>query len=217
MRIVINDEELEEHVFTVLREMPDNQLLIDRFLDGAVEAEADAMADGQDVHILAVMEHIEPAGIHSGDSTAVLPPFNLGAFTVATIEDYTRRIARALNVQGLINVQFAIHHGTVYVIEANPRASRTVPFIGKAHHVPYVNMATKLMLGTHKLKDFTISPQQTGFAIKLPVFSFHKFPGVEKILGPEMKSTGEEIRFVDSVTDPVFEKLYDERNMYLSR
>ena len=217
MRIVINDEELEEHVFNVLREMPDNVLLIDRFLDGAIEAEVDAICDGTNVHLLDVMEHIEPAGIHSGDSTAVLPPFNLGAFTLATIEEYTRRIALALDVRGLINVQFAIHQDKVYIIEANPRASRTVPFIGKAHQVPYVNVATKIMLGTHTLADFSLQPRQHGYAIKLPVFSFHKFPNVDKNLGPEMRSTGEEIRFIQDITDPFFEKLYNERNMYLSR
>jgi carbamoyl-phosphate synthase large subunit len=217
MRIVINDEELEEHVYKVLHEMPDNVLLVDRFLDGAIEAEVDAICDGENVHILDLMEHIEPAGIHSGDSTAVLPAFNLGELTQVRIREYTERIARALKVVGLINVQFAIHRDKVYIIEANPRASRTVPFIGKAHHVPYVNIATKVMLGHSKLTDFSIVPQQTGYAIKLPVFSFNKFPGVDKSLGPEMKSTGEEIRFIDDLNDPFFEKLYNERNLYLSR
>ncbi|MFW5658863.1 MAG: carbamoyl-phosphate synthase large subunit [Bacteroidota bacterium] len=217
MRIVINDEELEEHVFKVMNEMPGNKVLIDRFLDGAVECEVDAICDGTAVHILDIMEHVEPAGIHSGDSTAVLPPFNLGEMTQLKIREYTEKIARALNVIGLVNVQFAVHKEQVYIIEANPRASRTVPFIGKAHQVPYVNIATKVMLGTHTLKDFEIKPQNKGYAIKLPVFSFDKFPNVDKSLGPEMKSTGEEIRYIDDITDPFFEKLYSERNMHLSR
>ena len=188
MRIVINDEELEAHVFKVMNEMPGNKVLIDRFLDGAVECEVDAICDKDGaVHVLDIMEHVEPAGIHSGDSTAVLPPFNLGEMTKLKIRENTEKIAHALNVVGLINVQFAVHKEQVYVIEANPRASRTVPFIGKAHHVPYVNIATKVMLGTHTLKDFDIQPQQTGFAVKLPVFSFDKFPNVDKSLGPEMK------------------------------
>ncbi len=218
MRIVINDEELEEHVFKVMNEMPGNKVLIDRFLDGAVECEVDAICDKDGaVHVLDIMEHVEPAGIHSGDSTAVLPPFNLGEMTQLKIREYTEKIARALNVVGLVNVQFAVHKEQVYIIEANPRASRTVPFIGKAHQVPYVNIATKVMLGTHTLKDFDIKPHRKGYAIKLPVFSFDKFPNVDKSLGPEMKSTGEEIRYIDDITDPFFEKLYSERNMHLSR
>ena len=218
MRIVINDEELEEHVFKVMNEMPGNKVLIDRFLDGAVECEVDAICDNTGaVHVLDIMEHVEPAGIHSGDSTAVLPPFNLGEMTQLKIREYTEKIACALNVVGLVNVQFAVHKEQVYIIEANPRASRTVPFIGKAHQVPYVNIATKVMLGTHTLKDFEINPRREGYAIKLPVFSFDKFPNVDKSLGPEMKSTGEEIRYIDDITDPFFEKLYSERNMHLSR
>jgi carbamoyl-phosphate synthase large subunit len=217
MRIVINDRELEEHVIEVLKELPGNVVLIDHFLDGAVEAEVDAICDGEDVHIIGMMEHIEPAGIHSGDSSAVLPPFNLGDFIKSTMERYTRQIALALGVKGLINIQFAIHRDTVYVIEANPRASRTVPFIAKAHKIPYVNYATKVMLGTHKIKDFTFEPQLTGYAIKQPVFSFDKFPNVNKELGPEMKSTGEAILFIEDLHDEEFLKLYNERNLYLSR
>jgi len=214
MRIVINDDELEAHLFNVLKDMPGNQVLIDRFLSNALEAEVDAICDGEQVHIIGLMEHIELAGIHSGDSASVLPAFNLSPQVVATIEDYTRRIALALGVKGLINVQFAVQDENVYVIEANPRASRTVPFICKAYGVPYVNIATKLMLGTHKLGDFDIKPHLKGYAIKLPVFSFDKFPGVNKELGPEMKSTGEEIRFIDSLEDDFFVETYSRRFMY---
>lgn len=217
MRIVINDKELEEHVLEVWKDLPGNLLLIDHFLDRAVEAEVDAICDGEEVHIIGMMEHIEPAGIHSGDSSAVLPPFNLGDFVKLQMENYTKQIAMALGVKGLINIQFAIKNDIVYVIEANPRASRTVPFIAKAHKIPYVNYATKVMLGTHKLKDFTFEPQLTGYAIKQPVFSFDKFPNVNKELGPEMKSTGEAILFIEDLNDEEFLKIFNERNLYLSR
>jgi carbamoyl-phosphate synthase large subunit len=163
------------------------------------------------------MEHVEPCGIHSGDSNATLPPFNLGDLIIQQIEDHTRKIALALNTVGLINIQFAIKDDMVYIIEANPRASRTVPFIAKAYDEPYVNYATKVMLGEKKIKDFTFNPQRKGWAIKQPVFSFNKFPNVNKNLGPEMKSTGESIYFIDSLRDPVFKKIYAERNLYLSK
>jgi carbamoyl-phosphate synthase large subunit len=217
MRIVINDEELEEHVINTLKDIPGNKVLIDHFLDGAIEAEVDAICDGESVQVVGMMEHIEPAGIHSGDSNAVLPPFSLGPLQQTMMENYTKRIALALGVKGLINVQFAIQKDRVYVIEANPRASRTVPFIAKAHGIPYVNYATKVMLGTHKLSDFTFEPKLVGFAIKEPVFSFNKFPNVNKELGPEMKSTGESIYFIEDLNDEHFLQLYQERNMYLSR
>ncbi len=217
MRIVINDEELESHVINTLKEIPGNKVLIDRFLDGAIEAEVDAICDGENVHIIGMMEHIEPAGIHSGDSSACLPPFSLGDLQQTMMENYTKEIALAMGVKGLINIQFAIHHEKVYIIEANPRASRTVPFIAKAHGIPYVNYATKVMLGTHKLTDFEFNPKLTGYAIKQAVFSFHKFPNVNKELGPEMKSTGEAIYFIDDLNDEFFLKLYRERNLYLSR
>jgi carbamoyl-phosphate synthase large subunit len=217
MRIVINDEDLVDHVVGTLADLPGNNVLIDHFLDNAVEAEVDAICDGEDAFIIGLMEHIEPAGIHSGDSTAVLPSFDLSEHVRAQMQDYTYKIARALQVKGLINIQFAIKDEKVYVIEANPRASRSVPFICKAYGKPYVNYATKLMLGTHKLKDFDLKAEFPGYAIKLPVFSFNKFPGAEKELGPEMKSTGEEIRFIASLEDEFFQKMYSERNMYMSR
>lgn len=217
MKIVLNDDELETHVVKILKEIPGNKVLLDRFLEGAIEAESDAICDGEDVHILGVMEHIEPAGIHSGDSYALLPPYSLGDLVISKIEEYTHKIAVALETKGLINIQFAIQGDEVYIIEANPRASRTVPFIGKAYQVPYVNYATKVMLGEMKVKDFDITPVKEGYAIKIPVFSFHKFPNVNKELGPEMKSTGEAIYFIDDLKDPFFQKIYKERNMYLSK
>lgn len=217
MSIVINDEELEKAVLKIFRTMPDNRVLIDHFLDRAMEAEADCICDGDDVHICGIMEHIEPAGVHSGDSNAVLPPYGLSQHVVDQIAEYTKRLAKALNIRGLMNVQFAVKNELVYVIEANPRASRTVPFIAKAYDVPYVNIATKVMLGANKLKDFTIEPKLKGYAIKEPVFSFNKFPNVNKELGPEMKSTGEAIRFIKDLKDPYFRELYKRKSMYLSR
>jgi|TARA_B110000046_G_scaffold45896_2_gene50966 carbamoyl-phosphate synthase large subunit len=217
MKIVINDADLEQHVLDILKVMPGNQILLDHFLENAIEAEADAICDGENVHILGIMQHIEPAGIHSGDSYAVLPPYNLGDFIIAQIEDITNKLAVALNTVGLINIQFAIKNDMVYVIEANPRASRTVPFISKAYREPYVNYATKVMLGAKKVKDFDFKPHKDGYAIKIPVFSFDKFPNVNKELGPEMKSTGEAIRFIPDLRDSYFRKVYSERNLYLSK
>ncbi len=217
MKIVINKEDLEKHVVNILKDMPGNKILLDHFLSDAIEAEADAICDGEDVYIIGIMQHIEPAGIHSGDSYAVLPPYNLGDLIIEQIEAYTKKIALALRTVGLINIQFAIKNDVVYIIEANPRASRTVPFIAKAYNEPYVNYATKVMLGEKKVKDFNFQPQRKGYAIKIPVFSFEKFPDVNKELGPEMKSTGEAIYFIDSLMDPFFRKVYSERNLYLSR
>jgi carbamoyl-phosphate synthase large subunit len=217
MRIVINDDEVESAVVSILKHIPENKILIDHFLDRCQEAEVDAIFDGENFHVMGVMEHIEPAGIHSGDSNAVLPAFNLTPLIVETMEYYSEKIARALNIKGLINIQFAIKGGKVYVIEANPRASRTTPFIAKAYGIPYLNIATKVMLGANKLTDFTMEKKLEGYAIKEPVFSFNKFPGVNKELGPEMKSTGEAIRFIKDLRDPYFRNLYKERSMHLSR
>ncbi len=217
MKIVINEDELEQHVVNILRQLPGNKILLDHFLDRAIEAEADAICDGENVYIIGIMQHIEPAGIHSGDSYAVLPPYNLGDLIIKKIEEYTKKIALELNTVGLINIQFAIKDDKVYVIEANPRASRTVPFICKAYREPYVNYVTKVMLGEAKLTDFEFKPYKHGYAIKEPVFSFNKFPNVNKELGPEMKSTGEAIYFIDDLFDDYFTKIYSERNLYLSR
>lgn len=217
MRIVINDEELEKAVISLLKHIPGNKILIDHFLDRCQEAEIDAIYDGENFHVMGVMEHIEPAGIHSGDSNAVLPAFNLSPLIVTTMEHYAKKIAASLNIKGLINIQFAIKNNTVYVIEANPRASRTTPFIAKAYQIPYLNIATRVMIGRNKLTDFQFEKKLQGFAIKEPVFSFNKFPGVNKELGPEMKSTGEAIRFVKDLRDPYFRQLYKDRSMYLSK
>jgi len=217
MKIVINEKELESHILDIWKHLPDNKVLLDHFLDGAIEAEADALCDGENVYIIGIMQHIEPAGIHSGDSYAVLPPYNLGDFVMKQIENYTHKIAVALKTVGLINIQYAIKDDKVYVIEANPRASRTVPFICKAYDEPYVNYATKIMLGEKKVADFNFNPTKKGYAIKVPVFSFNKFPDVNKELGPEMKSTGEAIYFIDDLMDDYFLNIYAERNLYLSR
>ncbi|MBK7561064.1 MAG: carbamoyl-phosphate synthase large subunit [Chitinophagaceae bacterium] len=217
MRIVLNDEEVEKAVVSLLKHLPGNKILVDHFLDRCQEAEIDGIFDGDDFHVMGVMEHIEPAGIHSGDSNAVLPAFNLTPLIVHTMEEYAEKIARELKILGLINIQFAIKDGKVFVIEANPRASRTTPFIAKAYQIPYLNIATRVMLGFNKLKDFTFEKKLNGFAIKEPVFSFNKFPGVNKELGPEMKSTGEAIRFIKDLRDPYFRQLYKDRSMYLSK
>jgi len=218
MKIVINKEDLVEHVVDLLRKIPNNKLLLDHYLDGAIEAEADAICDADgNVYIIGIMEHIEPCGVHSGDSNATLPAFNLGDLVMQQIIDHTNTIATKLNTVGLINIQFAIKNDVVYIIEANPRASRTVPFIAKAYKEPYVNYATKVMLGEKKVTDFDFTPQLDGYAIKQPVFSFNKFPNVDKTLGPEMKSTGESILFIDSLKDDDFYDLYSKRKMYLSK
>jgi carbamoyl-phosphate synthase large subunit len=217
MKIVINKEELEAHVVDLLQKIPNNKLLLDHYLDGAIEAEADAICDGKDVLIIGIMEHIEPCGVHSGDSNATLPPFNLGKLVMQQIIDHTKKIAISLKTVGLINIQFAIKDEVVYIIEANPRASRTVPFIAKAYKQPYVNYATKVMLGHLKVSDIEYKPDLNGFAIKQPVFSFNKFPNVNKSLGPEMKSTGESILFIDDLKDDQFYELYSRRKMYLTQ
>lgn len=217
MKIVINETELEHHVVDIIGEMGKNQILLDHFIGGAIEAEADAICDGEDVYIIGIMQHIEPAGIHSGDSYAVLPPYNLGDLVMTQIREITKKVALALKTVGLINIQFVVKDDKVYVIEANPRASRTVPFIAKAYDEPYVKYATEIMLGHKKVKDYTFNPRLEGYAVKIPVFSYSKFPEVKKELGPEMKSTGEAIQFIKDLRDPLFTKIYSERNMHLSR
>jgi carbamoyl-phosphate synthase large subunit len=215
MKIVINDTELENGVLSIFKHLPDNKVLVDQFLERAKEAEIDAICDGEDVHIMGIMEHIEPAGIHSGDSSAMLPSYSLPQTAVDLMVEYTRKLAFALKIKGLINIQFAIKDDKVYVIEANPRASRTTPFIAKAYNVPYLKIATEVMMGTKKLKDFDIVKKLDGYAIKVPVFSFEKFPNVDKSLGPEMKSTGEAIYFIKDLKDPFFRELDRNRSMYL--
>jgi carbamoyl-phosphate synthase large subunit len=215
MRIVINDTELERSVLSIFKHLPDHKVLIDQFLERAKEAEIDAICDGDDVLIMGIMEHIEPAGIHSGDSNAMLPTYSLSKNVLDLMVKYTQQLAYALNIKGLINIQFAVKGEKVYVIEANPRASRTTPFIAKAYQVPFLKMATQVMLGTHKIKDFKFEPKLEGYAIKVPVFSFDKFAGTDKKLGPEMKSTGEAIHFIKDLKDPYFRELERNRSMYL--
>ena len=217
MRIVVDEEELVEQIVAIQRELPGNRILIDRFLAGAVEAELDAICDGEEMGILGIMEHIEPAGVHSGDSSAVLPPFSLIEETLEKMRTYAALIAQRLKVKGFMNIQFVVQEGTVYVIEANLRASRTVPFLAKALQKPFVQWAMEILLGHKKVRDFDFHMQMEEYAIKLPVFSFDRFPEVEKTLGPEMRSTGEEIRFIRSLSDPLFQSLYSERVRYLSR
>ncbi len=217
MKIVINDEDLEKAVIDLLGDLPGNRVLIDHFLDRAEEAEIDLICDGETVHIIGMMEHIEPAGIHSGDSSAVLPPFSLSENVQKQMEDIATKLAFKMNIRGLMNMQFAIKNEKVYVIEANPRSSRTVPFIAKAYGIAYVNIATKIMLGENKLTDFVFERKLEGYAIKEPVFSFEKFENVNKELGPEMKSTGEAIRFIKDLNDPHFRQLRNQKSMFLSR
>ena len=217
MKIVLNDEELESHVIELFKEFPGNRVLLDHFLEKTIEAETDSICDGEDALIIGMMEHIEPAGIHSGDSFALLPTFDLSENIVNQMKEYSHKIAIALQVKGLINIQFAIKDEMVYVIEANPRASRTMPFIAKAYKQPYINWATKIMLGEAKVKDFVYNPQMEGYAIKIPVFSYDKFPEVKKELGPEMRSTGEGIYFIKDLKDKYFREIYAQRNLYLSK
>lgn len=217
MKIVINDDELEKQVLEIFKHMPDNKVLVDQFLERAKEAEVDAIYDGDELLIMGIMEHIEPAGVHSGDSSATLPTYSLSDAVLDKMKEYTLKLAEALQIRGLINIQFAIKDEQVYVIEANPRASRTTPFIAKAYGIPFLNIATHVMIGNKKIKDFTVNKQLDGFAIKVPVFSFNKFPNVDKQLGPEMKSTGEAIRFIKDTDDPFFRELERNRNMFLTR
>ena len=220
MRIAINKDEVREYVGDILERMPGNTILLDLFLEQAIEIDCDILSDGDEVHVAGIMQHIEPAGVHSGDSTAVIPPYDLSEEIQNTIRRYVTDIAQRMEIVGLMNVQLAVKDGVVYVIEANPRASRTVPFVAKATGVPIARIATKLMLG-EKIATFRergdLDVKLDGYAIKEPVFSWSKFPEVNKELGPEMKSTGEAIAFVDALTDEHFSKPFEMRNLYLSR
>jgi carbamoyl-phosphate synthase large subunit len=192
MAIVYDDKRLASFFEEAAAASPEHPVYIDRFLEAAFEVDVDAVSDGDDVMIGGIMEHIEEAGIHSGDSSCVLPPYLVSEKDLDTIRSYTRRIARALGVKGLLNVQYAIKSGTVYVLEANPRASRTVPFVSKATGVPLVKAALRIMLG-EKLSSLGL-PRELPIphvAVKVPVLPFAKFRGVDTLLGPEMKSTGE--------------------------
>jgi carbamoyl-phosphate synthase large subunit len=191
MQVVYDEEMLKEYVATAVGVTPDRPILIDRFLENAIEAEVDAIADGTDVFVPAVMEHIELAGVHSGDSACVIPSVSIPARHIDTIYEYTKRIARALRVVGLMNIQYAIAKDVVYVLETNPRASRTVPIVSKVCNVSMVHVATQIVLGK-KLAELDIKPRRIPyFGVKEAVFPFPMFPEVDPILGPEMRSTGE--------------------------
>lgn len=192
MVIVYDEDELNEYMKRAVEASPERPILIDKFLEDAIEVDVDAISDGERCVIGGIMEHIEEAGIHSGDSAMVLPPYSLSEDIIKKIRDYTHALAKELDVRGLLNMQFAVRHNTVYILEANPRASRTVPFISKATGVPLANLATKIMLGkTLKELGFINEVKIKHIAVKESVFPFIRFPGVDPTLGPEMKSTGE--------------------------
>jgi len=198
MEIVYDQEMLEHYVAAAVDVSPERPILIEKFLENAIEAEADAISDGTDAFVPAVMEHIELAGIHSGDSACVIPPVSIPQKHLQTINDYTRRIALELNVVGLINIQYAIHKDTVYILEANPRASRTVPLVSKVCNIPMARIATQLMLGK-KLDELGLRHRHVPhFGVKEAVFPFNMYHGVDPLLGPEMRSTGEVLGMADS-------------------
>ena len=198
MEVIHDERMLREYVLAATGVTPDRPILIDKFLENAIEAEADALAQGADAFVPAVMEHIELAGIHSGDSACVIPPISISARHLETIGDYTRKIAVDLGVAGLMNMQYAIANETVYVLEANPRASRTVPLVSKVCNIPMARLATQIMLG-RKLSDLGIKARHlTHFGVKEAVFPFNMFPEVDPVLGPEMRSTGEVLGMADS-------------------
>ncbi|MCK4727290.1 MAG: carbamoyl phosphate synthase large subunit, partial [Desulfobacterales bacterium] len=198
MEVVHDEEMLKHYVAAAVDVSPERPILIDKFLENAIEAEADAVADGTDAFVPAVMEHIELAGVHSGDSACVIPPISISPGHIETICEYTRKIAVELNVVGLMNIQYAIANDVVYVLEANPRASRTVPLVSKVCNIPMARIATQLMLG-RKLADLDIKLKSIPhFGVKEAVFPFNMFPEVDPLLGPEMRSTGEVLGLADS-------------------
>jgi carbamoyl-phosphate synthase large subunit len=199
MRIVHNMGELKDYIANAVKVSGDSPVLLDRYLKSAIELDVDALCDGTDVYVSGIMEHIEEAGIHSGDSACVLPPHSLPAATIKELEVQTIQLAKALHVKGLMNVQFAVRKNEItgeldiYILEVNPRASRTVPFVAKATGVPVAKIAARIMAGEKlaSFKDQLIGMSPDHYAVKAPVFPFNRFPGVEPLLGPEMKSTGE--------------------------
>jgi len=219
MRIAIKQEELEHYTDRVLMTHPENDFLIDKYLEHAIEVDVDGVYDGEQMHIAGIMQHIEPAGVHSGDSTAVLPPYTLSDEVQDTIKEYHRRIADEMGIIGFLNVQYAVKDEKVFVLEANPRSTRTIPFLAKATGRDEAQIAVKVMLGA-KLEDFPeeeLASSLDKWAIKEPVFPFDKFPEVKKELGPEMKSTGETIYFMEDFNDEHFKKPYEFKNLYLSK
>jgi len=216
MRIAVKQDELERYVANILKTHPENAFLIDKYLEQAIEVDVDSVYDGEQLHIAGMMQHIEPAGVHSGDSTAVIPPYSLSEEIQATIRAYQERIAEAMDIQGFLNVQYAVKDDKVYILEANPRTTRTIPFLAKATQRPEAAIGVKVMLGA-KLSEFDLESKLKCWAIKEPVFPFDKFPGVKKELGPEMKSTGESIYFAQDFKDEHFRKPFEFKNLYLSK
>ncbi|MCG8373456.1 MAG: carbamoyl-phosphate synthase large subunit, partial [Balneolales bacterium] len=216
MRIAVKREEMEKYVGRILKTHPENDFLIDKYLEHAIEVDVDSVFDGEELHISGMMQHIEPAGVHSGDSTAVIPPYSLSQEVQDTIREYQTRIAKAMKIQGFLNVQYAVKDEKVYVLEANPRTTRTVPFLAKANQVPEAAIGVKVMMGA-KLSEFDTESKLVNWAIKEPVFPFDKFPGVKKELGPEMKSTGESIYFAENFEDEHFKRPYEFKSLYLSK
>jgi len=219
MRIAVKKDELEYYTQQVLKTHPENAFLIDKFLDGAIEVDVDAVYDGEQMHIAGIMQHIEPAGVHSGDSTAVIPTYSLSDEVIADIKKHQLKIAENMGIVGFLNVQYAVRDNKVYVLEANPRSTRTIPFLAKATGRAEAQIAVKVMLGA-KLSDFSdkeLTSTLDKWAIKEPVFPFDKFPEVKKELGPEMKSTGETIYFMDDFNDEHFKKPFEFKNLYLSK
>ncbi len=199
MEIVHDEEMLREYVLAAVEISPTRPILIEQFLEDAIEAEADAIADGTDAFVPAVMEHIEPAGVHSGDSACVIPPVSIPERHVQTIIDYTKLIAVKFNVVGLMNIQYAIARDVVYVLEANPRASRTVPLVSKVCNIPMARLATQVMLGK-RLSELNLQVRPIPhFGVKEPVFPFNMFPEVDPVLGPEMRSTGEVLGYGEEI------------------
>jgi carbamoyl-phosphate synthase large subunit len=192
MAIVYDESRLQNYINEAIKAAPGQPILIDQFLEDAFEADVDAICDGQQVVIGGIMQHIEEAGIHSGDSACVLPPYKLSAYHLSIMRDYTSRLGLEIGVRGLMNVQFAMKDDEVYVLEVNPRASRTVPFVSKATGVPLAKLAARVMAG-ESLKEigFIEEPEIDGFFVKEAVLPFQKFPGVDSLLSPEMRSTGE--------------------------
>ena len=216
MRIAVKEEELRRYVERILQTHPENDFLIDKYLDKAIEVDVDSVFDGEELHIAGIMQHIEPAGVHSGDSTAVLPPYSLSKMVIETIEEYQYKIAKEMGIIGFLNVQYAVKGEDVYVLEANPRSTRTIPFLAKATQRPEAKIGVKVMLGA-SLSEFDLTSKLKQWAIKEPVFPFDKFPEVKKELGPEMKSTGESIYFMENFNDDHFRKPYEFKNLYLSK
>ena len=219
MRIAIKEEELKKYTEKILTTHPENDFLIDRYLEGAVELDVDSVYDGDELHIAGIMQHIEPAGVHSGDSTAVIPTYSLSDDVLDTVKEYQERIADKMGIVGFLNVQYAVKDDKVFVLEANPRSTRTIPFLAKATGRPEAQIAVKVMLGA-KLKDFDkkdLTSTLKQWAIKEPVLPFGKFPEVKKELGPEMKSTGETIYFMEDFNDEHFKTPFEFKNLYLSK